>query len=133
MKQNIVYFKLVSGDDIISYVDEELNTDEEQVMLYKPLKLFTYNTERGSAVRLAKWIPFVDGEYFLLNEKKIILSSPPSQDILEFYHEAIDTLDEYEMDQQYESAFESLETSEEEEALTQALYERFSNTSIMVH
>ena len=125
MANDIVYFKLVSGDDIVSYVDEELNTEDDQIMLYKPLRLFTHNTPRGAAVRLAKWIPFIDNEYFLLNQKTVILSSPPSQDILDFYYEAVDALDDL--------TFEDLEQSEEEEEMTQALFERFSNTNIMVH
>ena len=61
MTNDIVYFKLVSGDDIVSYVDEELTSgDEDLVMLYKPLIIHTYYTPHVAAVRLAKWIPFID-------------------------------------------------------------------------
>ena len=126
MYENVVYFKLATGDDIISYVDEELATeDSDIVMLFKPLKIHTYNTPQGAAVRLAKWIPFIQDAHIALGVDQIVIRATPSDDILEFFHDAFDTLDEL--------TFEDLEQDDEEEELTQALYERFSNTSIMVH
>ena len=126
MYDNVVYFKLATGDDIVSYVDEELATeDSDIVMLYKPLKIYTYNTPQGSAVRLAKWIPFIEEAHIALGVDQIVIRSTPSNDIMEFYHDAIDTLDEL--------TFEDLEQNDAEEELTQALYVRFSNTNIMVH
>ena len=126
MYENVVYFKLATGDDIISYVDEELaSEDSDIVMLFKPLKIHTYNTPQGAAVRLAKWIPFIQDAHIALGVDQIVIRATPSDDILEFFHDAFDTLDEL--------TFEDLEQDDEEEELTQALYERFSNTSIMVH
>ena len=126
MYENVVYFKLATGDDIISYVDEELaSEDSDIVMLFKPLKIHTYNTPQGAAVRLAKWIPFIQDAHIALGVDQIVIRATPSDDILEFFHDAFYTLDEL--------TFEDLEQDDEEEELTQALYERFSNTSIMVH
>ena len=126
MYENVVYFKLATGDDIISYVDEELaSEDSDIVMLFKPLKIHTYNTPQGAAVRLAKWIPFIQDAHIALGVDQIVIRATPSDDILEFFHDAFDTLDEL--------TFEDLEQNDEEQELTQALYERFSNTSIMVH
>ena len=126
MYENVVYFKLATGDDIISYVAEELaSEDSDIVMLFKPLKIHTYNTPQGAAVRLAKWIPFIQDAHIALGVDQIVIRATPSDDILEFFHDAFDTLDEL--------TFEDLEQNDEEQELTQALYERFSNTSIMVH
>ena len=126
MYENVVYFKLATGDDIISYVDEELaSEDSDIVMLFKPLKIHTYNTPQGAAVRLAKWIPFIEEKHIALGVDQIVIRSTPSDDILEFYHDALDTIDDL--------SLEDIEQNDEEEELTQALYERFSNTSIMVH
>ena len=125
MTNDIVYFKLVSGDDIVSYVDEELTSgDEDLVMLYKPLKIHTYNTPHGAAVRLAKWIPFIDETHIPVPVNKILISSSPSKDILNFYNEALDALEDMELNDVFD---------EDEEEMTQALYERFSNTHIVVH
>ena len=53
MYENVVYFKLATGDDIISYVDEELaSEDSDIVMLFKPLKIHTYKTKKWDHNRL---------------------------------------------------------------------------------
>ena len=55
---------------------------------------------------------------------KILISSSPSKDILDFYNEALDALEDMELNDVFD---------EDEEEMTQALYERFSNTNIVVH
>ena len=73
---------------------------------------------------MAKWIPFIDETHIPVPVNKILISSSPSKDILDFYNEALDALEDMELNDVFD---------EDEEEMTQALYERFSNTNILVH
>ena len=47
MDGNILYFKLVTGEHIIAFVD---SADDEYVQLHKPLQLFLQNGMMGNDV-----------------------------------------------------------------------------------
>ena len=127
MDSNILYFKLVTGEHIVSFVDA---ADDEYVQLHKPLQLFLQNGRRGAAVRVAKWIPFIDQSDIAIKIKHVMVYAEPTDDIADYYLEAIDTLAAHE-----EEEHEQIDIEEEfiDEETTMALYERFSNTSITVH
>lgn len=127
MLGNIMYFKLVSGEHVISFVDA---ADEEYVLLHKPLQLFLQNGMNGAAVRVAKWIPFVDQSDITIKIKHVLMHAEPSSDIADYYLEAIDALEGYD---QPDIQDIDLEDEQLEEDVTMALYEKFANTSIMVH
>ena len=48
MEGNIIYFKLITGEHIVSFVDA---ADDEFVQLHKQLQLFVQNGIGGAAVR----------------------------------------------------------------------------------
>tara|TARA_Y100000356_G_scaffold44594_1_gene34896 strand:+ start:697 stop:1080 length:384 start_codon:yes stop_codon:yes gene_type:complete len=127
MDGNILYFKLVTGEHIIAFVD---SADDEYVQLHKPLQLFLQNGMRGAAVRVAKWIPFIDQSDIAIKIKHVMVYAEPNDDIADYYLEAIDTLAAHEGEEP-----EQIDLEEEliDEETTMALYERFSNTSITVH
>ena len=122
MNSNIMYFKLVSGEHVVSFVD---SADEEFVLLHKPLQLFLQNGVHGAAVRVAKWIPFVDESDITIRIKHVLTYAEPTDDIADYYLEALDALSEREV--------VNFEDEQLDEDVTMALYEKFSNTSIMVH
>jgi len=126
MDGNILYFKLITGEHIVSFVDA---ADDEYVQLHKPLQLFLQNGMNGAAVRVAKWIPFIDASDITLKINHVLMYAQPNDDIADYYLEAIDTLS------QKEEAEAEINIEEEyiDEETTMALYEKFSNTSITVH
>ena len=126
MDGNILYFKLITGEHIVSFVDA---ADDEYVQLHKPLQLFLQNGMNGAAVRVAKWIPFINESDISLKINHVMLYAEPNDDIADYYLEAIDTLSQKEE----EEAEMNLEEEYIDEETTMALYERFSNTSITVH
>ena len=126
MDGNILYFKLITGEHIVSFVDA---ADDEYVQLHKPLQLFLQNGMNGAAVRVAKWIPFIDASDVSLKINHVMLYAEPNDDIADYYLEAIDTLSRKEG----EEAEMNLEEEYIDEETTMALYEKFANTSITVH
>jgi hypothetical protein len=110
MQSNVLYFKLTTGEHIISEIESR---DEEYIFLINPMELHLQNTPRGAAVRMSKWIPFV-------------MHAVPTNDILEYYEDALDSLDKY----------QSQKTIENEvygEGAALAMLEKFSNNQIVVH
>ena len=124
MDGNILYFKLITGEHIVSFVDA---ADDEYVQLHKPLQLFLQNGMNGAVVRVAKWIPFIDASDITLKINHVLMYAQPNDNIADYYLEAIDTLSQKEE--------EEINIEEEyiDEETTMALYEKFSNTSITVH
>ena len=123
---DVLYLKLVSGEHIISFVD---TIDNEYVVLDKPLQLFVQNSVKGAAVRVAKWIPFIEDHLLSVKQNHILMYSKPTQDIEDCYFEAINALS----DEEESIGLANEERDIEEEEVTMALYEKFSNTSIVVH
>ena len=128
MKPNINYFKLTSGEHIISMVD---SIDDEYAILYNPLQLFVHNTYRGASVRVAKWIPFTDEVIFQISMSNIIIHSDASEDMKDYYLGCLDSLD-MQTDEEENIEFETKE-DEVDEDVTRAFFERYSNTNIVVH
>ena len=126
MDGNILYFKLITGEHIVSFVDA---ADDEYVQLHKPLQLFLQNGMNGAAVRVAKWIPFIDASDITLKINHVLMYAQPNDDIADYQLEAIDTLSQKEE----EEAEINIEEEYVDEETTMALYEKFSNTSITVH
>lgn len=126
MDGNILYFKLITGEHIVSFVDA---ADDEYVQLHKPLQLFLQNGMNGAAVRVAKWIPFINESDITLKINHVLMYAQPNDDIADYYLEAIDTLSQKEE----EEAEINIEEEYIDEETTMALYEKFANTSITVH
>jgi|TARA_R100000455_G_C6270921_1_gene126952 MinD-like ATPase involved in chromosome partitioning or flagellar assembly len=125
MEGNIIYFKLITGEHIVSFVDA---ADDEFVQLHKPLQLFVQNGIGGAAVRVAKWIPFVNASDVSIKANHVMVYAEPSDDIADYYLEAIETLARNEDEEKTDIEKEFID-----EETTMALYEKFSNTSITVH
>jgi hypothetical protein len=126
MDGNILYFKLITGEHIVSFVDA---ADDEYVQLHKPLQLFVQNGMNGAAVRIAKWIPFIDESDISLKINHVMMYAEPKDDIADYYLEAVDALSR----KDEEEAEMNIEEEYIDEETTMALYEKFSNTSITVH
>ena len=125
MEGNVIYFKLITGEHIVSFVDA---ADDEFVQLHKPLQLFVQNGIGGAAGRVAKWIPFVNASDVSIKANHVMVYAEPSDDIADYYLEAIDTLAKNEDEEETDIEKEFID-----EETTMALYEKFSNTSITVH
>lgn len=124
--EHVLYFKLVTGEHIISIVE---SNDDEFIMLHRPLQLFIQNTLGGAAVRVAKWIPFTEENDFPLQIKHVVMKAMPTQDISDYYFEALNKLDE---NTEVETEVENFMNNNEED-VTMAMFEKYSNTSIVVH
>lgn len=122
MQGDIVYLKLVTGEDIVAYVDV---ADDEYISIHQPIQFFTYNTTEGAVVRSAKWIPFSKETEIVLRARHVILSLKPTKDIRDYYLEILDILEQNENPES--------EEQQEAEDYIRALFERHSNTSITVH
>ena len=82
----------------------------------------------GAAVRVAKWIPFVNASDVSIKANHVMVYAEPSDDIADYYLEAIETLARNEDEEKTDIEKEFID-----EETTMALYEKFSNTSITVH
>lgn len=122
MQGDIVYLKLVTGEDIVAYVD---TADEEYISIHRPVQFFTHNTSKGAVVRSAKWIPFSQENDLVLRTRDVVLSLNPTKDIRDYYLETLDILEQNENPKS--------EEQQEAEDYIRALFERHSNTSITVH
>jgi len=78
---------------------------------------------------VAKWIPFTDENDFPLQVRHVLMKANPTKDILDYYFNALDRLNEIKNTEEETQDF--LEKDEEE--ITLAMFEKFSNTSIVVH
>jgi len=125
MDQEVLYFKLVSGEDIISFVE---SNDGEYIMLHRPLELLAHNTIKGASVRMAKWSPYTEENDFPLRMRHVILTAKPTEEIEEFYLDALDALDQREAEREIEYTEDF-----NEDDMTMAMFERYSNTNIVVH
>jgi hypothetical protein len=123
---DVVYLKLVSGEDIICYVE---NSDEEYLYVYKPIRFQIKNTPRGSVVRSSKWIPLVEESEFPIKRRDVMIIATPTKDMDAYYHETLDVLDDMSLENDFQH--EKRRKTEEEEI--EALYELHSNTNIKVH
>lgn len=121
MSQNILYLKLVTGENIIADVDQN---DEEFLIIYQPLELHVTNTYQGASVNLSKWIPFTVEEEFVLPNKHVLLVAAPSKDILDYYLEGLEALRKNKND---------IEREDDEMEQLLAMVQRYANTKIMVH
>lgn len=123
MQSNVLYFKLTTGEHIISEIESR---DEEYIFLINPMELHLQSTPRGAAVRMSKWIPFVEENDFPLDIKHVVMHAIPTDDILEYYEDALDSLEKYQIQK-------TIENESYGEGAALAMLEKFSNNQIMVH
>ena len=91
MTKQLIYLKLVSGEDLIGYVEE---LDDTHVRITKPLRASLIDNLRGnSSVRLEPWLIVnrID-DSCIINENKIITFSKPAPEYVAFYKDAIKVL-----------------------------------------
>jgi len=117
MNDNILYLKLVNGDNIISYVENNI----ESLILSDPMQIFVHNTYKGASIKLAKWIPYTEKEDFIIDISTVLLSCEVEQDVIDYYIEAKKSLKYYHHD------------NEENHKVIDAMYEKYANNSIKVH
>lgn len=120
---NIVYLKLVTGEDIISYAE---NIDDEYVNVYKPIMVHTKNTSRGAVLRSTQWIPFTEQNDFPIKMSNVVVMATPSKDMEDYYHETLDVLDDLILDQ-------GKEVYEEDDEAFKAYYELYANNEVKIH
>lgn len=89
---NVLYLKLISGEELVAFSE----VVEEGIIITNPLELHTVNRTNGAFVRLSKWIPHISTIEFLIDFSMIILYNQPVEDIIEYYIEAINQLEEIE-------------------------------------
>ena len=87
----IKILKLVNGDDVISSVEYdggEERYDGGEVKLSNPAKLMMFPSEEGGmAMALIPWCPYSDDEEFEIDERNILVSISPSDELRESYNQ----------------------------------------------
>ena len=121
---NVVYLKLVTGEDIIAFADY----DDEYVNVYKPIMVHTKNTSRGAVLRSTQWIPFTDQHDFPIKMSNVVIIATPSEDMKEYYHETLDVLDDMTIEKKNQ-----WELHEEDEETFKAYYELYANNEVQIH
>jgi hypothetical protein len=93
MTKQLIYLKLVSGEDLIGYVEE---LDDTHVRVTKPLRASLIDNLRGtSSVRLEPWLIVNRIEdSCIINENKIVTFTKPAPEYVAFYKDAIQNLEE---------------------------------------
>jgi hypothetical protein len=87
MDMPVLYLKLSSGEEVISFVEET----EDSFILYTPLQIHSMNTPRGTSVQFSHWAQFTEDDVFEIRKSHIVLDAIPKQDILEYYSEVINS------------------------------------------
>ena len=93
MTKQLIYLKLVSGEDLMGYVEE---IDETHVRVTKPLRASLIDNLRGSSsVRLEPWLIVnrID-DTCIIDENKILTFTKPAPEYVAFYKDAIQNLEE---------------------------------------
>ena len=126
MKENILYLKLVTGEDILAKC---LKTDKSKdtVKINSPLQIHTTNMSMGAGVRLAKWIPHSKQMEYVIHIDDIIVMTKPIESLIEYYYEALDVLKD--------KTLKTVTQKDKEQYLKDSLeyLEFISNTDITVH
>lgn len=130
MEDDIIYLKLVSGEHIVSALD---TSDEDHIYLIKPLQLFVYNSYQGASVKIAKWIPFVEEQNFPVAVKHVMTWAKPDADVKDFYIHALESLEKIRTRTYNQPLNENFEESDDEKEVTEAFFQKYSNTNITVH
>ena len=93
MSKQLIYLKLVSGEDLMGFVEEIDNT---HVRVTKPLRAMLIDNLRGSSsVRLEPWLIVNRIEdSCILHENKILTFTKPAPEYIAFYKDAIKSLEE---------------------------------------
>ena len=93
MTKQLIYLKLVSGEDLMGFVEEIDNT---HVRVTKPLRAMLIDNLRGSSsVRLEPWLIVNRIEdSCILHENKILTFTKPAPEYIAFYKDAIRSLEE---------------------------------------
>ena len=93
MSKQLIYLKLVNGEDLMGYVEE---IDEIHVRVTKPLHVSLIDNLRGSSsVRLEPWLIVnrID-DFCIIDENKILTFTKPAPEYVAFYKDAIRSLEE---------------------------------------
>lgn len=87
-EQNIMIFKLVSGEEIIGYLDPQGLSPLEgppYVSVDNPFTLVEEDTEHGTIIKLYNTLIFSSSERVYLNPTSVIASYPPAPEVTDYY------------------------------------------------
>ena len=134
MSQNVLYLKLVTGENIVSVCAQDPN-DKESIMLKHPLEIHTENMSLGARVRLSKWIPHIKKMQFSIHSDDIIVMERPIEAIIDYYNEGVKVLKTKVIEKKTETQIVKLDesTREDMESSLIAMMEYLSNTAITIH
>ncbi len=121
MIEDVVYLKLITGDDIVAMVE---SSNEEYLHVVEPIVIYNLNTQRGSILRATKWIPYLNTDSFSVRHSHIVIIERPSEYIEEYYFDVIESLNKQ------KEEFNEREFTEEE---IEAYYEKNMNKDTKVH
>ena len=131
MAKNVLYLKLVTGEDIVAVCSQDPN-DKESIMIKHPLELHTQNSSLGASVKLAKWIPHIKKHLFSIHSDDIIVMERPTDAIVEYYEEGLSILKDKFVEKKvtFKPTKKDIEESENQ---LMAMMEYLSNTHITIH
>ena len=129
MTKNVLYLKLVTGEDIVAVCAQDPN-DKESIMIREPLQLYTQNSTMGASVKLAKWIPHIKKKNFTIHSDDIIVMERPTDAIVEYYEEGLAVLKDKYVEKKIRRR--NIDMKDQEEQLL-AMMEYLANTEITIH
>lgn len=121
--ENIYYFKLSNGDDILADVVQDMH-EESAYIIRLPMKLnYEFAPDVGRMfMGMSKWIPMMKSPTLVVYYDHVITVAEVDNDMKEFYYEALDRYDGYDDDT---TAFETDDLDEDK--VRMAMY--LANTS----
>lgn len=96
-ENNIKFFRLVTGEDIISEAVESVIDDKTTYTLFNPLKIVYVMGKPGFiSISLMEWVfsRVVDMQEFELKPESILVTSQPGENLITYYHDCIEHFEE---------------------------------------
>ena len=120
--ENIYYFKLSNGDDIVADVLQDMQ-EESAYVIRLPMKInYEFAPEVGRMfMGMSKWIPLMKSPTLVVYYDHVITVAEVDDEMKEFYYEALDKYD-------YPDETSAFETDDiDEDKIKMAMY--LANTS----
>jgi len=90
--------KLVSGEQLMG----ELESDDEYINLINSVEVIqSYTMEVYSIIKLVPFMTWTENELFTFNRKYVIVTSVPTEKLIKYYKQYLDSLTESELNDEY--------------------------------
>ena len=107
--QEITFFKLSNGDDIIGEIRKQTR---KTIIVHMPMAAISQIDEDISMTYLEKWIPILSDSLVPIERKDIIAMVPVEEEVAGYYREALEDIETNE--NKHRSQQKTIEKPEEE-------------------